>query len=72
MSVVKQLQELKEKHELPNSNDGDYNRGYVAAMNKAIHLLKSESDVAAVFDLGDIVLSPEQKAAFEEALSRNL
>lgn len=40
MSIISELQELRDQHELPNSNGTDYNRGYVAAMNKAIYALE--------------------------------
>lgn len=40
MSIITDLQELRDQHELPNSNGADYNRGYVAAMNKAIHTIE--------------------------------
>lgn len=35
--LERRFKALKEKHELPNDNPVDYNRGYVAAMNHAIN-----------------------------------
>jgi hypothetical protein len=37
--IVKHFEDQKTKHELPNGNSTDYNRGFVSAMNQSINMM---------------------------------
>lgn len=40
--LIKLFEELKLEHELPNDNTGEYNIGFVKAMNIAINAVKKQ------------------------------
>ncbi|MDD2984695.1 MAG: hypothetical protein PHQ74_15050 [Crocinitomicaceae bacterium] len=42
--LIQRFQALKLEHELPNQNCGEYNQGFVKAMNIAINTVKKESE----------------------------
>ena len=58
--LIKKFESLKLSHELPNENDGEYNQGFVKAMNIAINEVKN---IAA---LHGVVGQSEQLLAFLE------
>jgi CTP-dependent riboflavin kinase len=47
-NIIDRLKEHKLKHELPNDNDGEYNYGFVKAVNIAINLVQSNVVLPAV------------------------
>ena len=52
--IIDRLKEHKLKHELPNDNEGEYNLGFVKAINIAINLVQD-----------NVVLPDVKKCAFD-------
>jgi len=51
--IIEKLKEHKLKHELPNDNEGEYNLGFVKAINIAINLVQDNVVLPDVMKCGD-------------------
>jgi len=49
-AIIKKLNQTKTNHELPNDNSGEYNYGYVKAINYAINLIQQQNQPSKEFE----------------------